>query len=83
MPSTAPKCQHCHGSMHQTKRAERNMVLQLLGIVVFFLGLALAFAFIPIGTIIGIVLMLAALGMGYKKQKIWLCSNCGYFFPRQ
>lgn len=74
-------CTQCGGRMKKTTKAERNLSLQFFGIIVFIIGLAMLFLF-PIGTIIGILLMLAALGMGYKKKKIWKCEKCGYFFER-
>lgn len=67
--------------MRRTMRAEHNIALQLFAVVVFVIGLFLLFL-IPIGTIIGILMMLASLSMGYKRRKVWLCSKCGYFFDR-
>lgn len=67
--------------MRRTKRAEHNIALQLLAVVVFIVGVVLLFV-IPVGTIIGIILMLASLSMGYKRRKVWLCDRCGYFFER-
>lgn len=74
-------CKQCGGSMTKTKKANRNMALQLLGVVVFIAGLLMLFAF-PIGTVVGGILILASLGMGYSQQKVWKCTKCGYFFDR-
>ncbi len=74
-------CKQCSGQMSRTKKTDSNIGLQLVGVVVFFLGLLLLFI-VPIGTIIGLCMMLAALGMGYKKRKVWKCGQCGYFFDR-
>lgn len=71
-------CNQCGGTMDKATKAESNMALQLLGVVVFFVGLAITFS--GIGALIGVPLMLAALFMGYKKKKVMKCSNCGYFF---
>lgn len=75
------KCQQCGGQMSKTKKVERSMALQLLGVLVFLVGLFLLFIF-PIGTIFGLILMIVAARMGYSKKKIWKCSNCGHFFER-
>lgn len=74
-------CKQCGEAMHRTTRSEHNVALQLLAVVVFIVGVVLLFV-VPIGTIIGIFLMLASLGMGYKRRKVWACDHCGYFFDR-
>lgn len=74
-------CKQCGNGMRRTVRGEHSCAVQLLAVAVFFFGVALLFVF-PIGTIIGIFLMLASLGMGYKRRKVWLCDKCGYFFDR-
>lgn len=75
------KCQQCGSLMEKTDKADKNFTLQLLGVVVFFVGLALLFVF-PVGTVIGLFLMLIAARMGYKKRKVWKCGSCGFFFER-
>lgn len=75
------KCQQCGSEMQQTTKAESNLGVQVLGVLVFLFALVLLFLF-PIGTFFGVFLMIAAARMGYKKRKIWLCKNCGYFFER-
>ena len=79
--SESVKCQQCQSEMKKTKKAESNIGLQLIGIILFFVGIVLLFV-IPIGTVIGIILIISACGMGYKKKKVWLCKSCGYFFER-
>jgi len=75
-------CEKCtDGLMVKTTNAEHNRGMQIFGIAVFLLGLGLLFLF-PIGTIIGIFVMLAATRMGYSKKKVWKCKQCGYFFSR-
>lgn len=71
-------CKQCGDEMQRSSKAETNMALQLLGVVVFLIGLAISFS--GIGVIIGVPLMLAALFMGYKKKKVMKCGGCGYFF---
>lgn len=75
------KCQQCGSPMQKTTRANKSLGLQLLGVVLFFLGVVLLFV-PPLGTLLGVVLMIGSLGLGYSKKKIWKCSNCGYFFER-
>jgi hypothetical protein len=53
----------------------------LFAIVVFLVGASLLIL-IPIGTIIGVLLMLMSLGMGGKRRKVWKCRKCGYIFER-
>lgn len=74
-------CQQCGNGMYQTTKAESNMGAQVMGVFVFVIAVLLLFVF-PIGTFIGIFLMIAAARMGYKKRKIWMCRKCGYFFER-
>ena len=78
------QCQHCGSQMSKTKRVESSCTLQLFGVALFFIGLALLFLFplFPIGTIVGLFLMLGAARLGYSKKKVWKCTNCGYFFDR-
>ena len=75
------KCQQCGSEMKKTKKVNRDMAMQVVGVLVFLFGLCLLF-FFPIGTIAGLVLMVAAGRLGYSKKKVWLCGNCGYFFER-
>jgi len=75
-------CQQCGSEMRKTKKAERNMALQLLGVLLFFVGVAICFVVPPIGVVIGIIVMVVAAQLGYSKKKVWKCGNCGYFFER-
>lgn len=75
------ECKQCGGAMKKTSKTDRNYGVQAIGCAVFIVGLVLLFYF-PIGTIIGICLMIGAGGMGYKKSKVWKCQQCGYFFER-
>lgn len=74
-------CQQCHGEMKKGVKTESNLLLQVLAVVLFFVGLAIAFI-PPIGTILGIAIMLGCLRLGYKRKKVWQCTSCGYFFER-
>jgi len=67
--------------MSKAKKTEKSLALQLLGVLLFLIGIALLFLF-PIGTIAGLILMIGAARLGYKKLKVWKCDRCGYFFER-
>lgn len=82
MKADSINCKQCNGTMQRHKKTEKNMAVQVLGVLVFLLGIVFL-AFTPIGTIIGILLMMSALFMGYKKIKGWKCQNCGYFFEAE
>ncbi len=73
------KCQQCGSVMDKTTITDNNLLLQVLGVILFIVGIALLFAF-PIGTVIGIFLMIGAARLGYKRTKVQKCSNCGYYF---
>ena len=75
------KCQQCGSSMKKSKRSEKNMSLQLVGVSLFIIGLCWVFL-PPIGTVVGLVLMCSSLFLGFKQYKVWKCSNCDHFFQR-
>lgn len=75
------KCKQCEREMVQGKRVEKSLALQVVGIFVFLIGIALLFVF-PFGTIVGVVLIPVSLFLGHKKVRVWKCSNCGYYFDR-
>lgn len=75
------KCVQCGGPMEKTKKVENSLALQLLGVIIFLVGVALLFVF-PLGTLAGLILMIGSARLGYSKKNIWKCSNCGYFFER-
>lgn len=74
-------CQHCATEMKKTTRVEASVTKQLFGVFAFLFGLLLLFLF-PFGTIFGLCIMILSARAGYKKQKIWLCPNCNYYFQR-
>ncbi len=45
-------CKQCGGTMSKGKQADKNYALQVLGVLIFIIGVALLFV-IPIGTIAG------------------------------
>lgn len=75
------KCRECNGDMIKTKKADKSLALQLLGLVLFLIGIGLLFYY-PVGTVFGVFLMLGSFRLGYTKKKVWKCQNCGYFFER-
>jgi ribosomal protein L37AE/L43A len=74
-------CQQCGGKMKKSTKTDTSFVVQIFGVILFIVGLGLLFLF-PIGTLVGILIMIAAARMGYKKRKVWKCGGCGYFFER-
>jgi hypothetical protein len=67
--------------MEKTKKVEKNLGLQLFGVLMCLVGFGLLFL-VPVGTVAGVILIIAASQVGYKKVKIWKCEHCGYFFER-
>ncbi|MBN1459308.1 MAG: hypothetical protein JXA57_07215 [Armatimonadetes bacterium] len=78
---TAVKCQQCGGIMHKDMKADKSMALQVVGVLLFLVGVGLLVV-IPFGTIAGLIIMIVSARLGYSKKKVWLCRNCGYFFER-
>lgn len=74
-------CVHCGTAMTKGKKVQRNMGLQVLGVFLFVFAVGLLW-WVPIGTVLGVVLMFVAMQLGYTKKTGWKCSNCGYFFER-
>lgn len=74
-------CKQCSSAMKQTTRVQKDYGMQLVGVVLFIIGVVLLFVF-PIGTLLGVILMIGAARLGYSKKPVWLCHSCGYFFER-
>jgi predicted membrane protein len=81
MATTNPYCRQCDTEMEKSTEAERNMALRVLS-VLLFLGSVLLIYVVPIGIVVGILLMLISLFFGFRKRKIWKCPNCGHYFER-
>lgn len=75
------KCKQCGGEMGKTLKIDKDYGQQTVGCLVFIIAIILLFLF-PIGTLLGIVIMILSARMGYKKAKVWKCKNCGYYFNR-
>ena len=76
---TMKTCESCGGEMAKAREIERG--LQLVGLALFVLGVALLFLF-PAGTIIGGALIFGVLALGYSQKKIWKCRGCGHSLAR-
>ena len=50
-------------------------------IILAIFGVILLFVFL-LGTIIGVILLIAAPQIANRSKKVWLCNSCGYFFER-
>ena len=55
------------------------MGLQVVGVLLFFVGVFFLL-FFPVGTLLGVALMIVSARLGYKQTPIQKCTNCGYFF---
>lgn len=77
-------CRQCGGAMQKTVISSGNFVGILGALVVFFFGLffVVYFFLTIIGPIVGALMMIFALFMGGKRQRVWKCSSCGYYFVR-
>jgi len=76
------KCQHCGSAMNKTKKSDVSIGLQLVGVFLFFLGIAMFFMYFPLGLILGIIVMIVSARLGFKQKKVWMCSSCKFFFER-
>lgn len=65
--------------MKSEKIVDKNIGMQLVGLLAFLLGLGLLFIF-PIGSIVGLILMVAGGRAGYSKKNGWKCPVCKYSF---
>lgn len=73
------ECKQCGGTMRRGKKIYNNLSAQAGGCVIAIIGICLLF-FFPLGTIIGILLIICGGGIGYRRIKGWKCQDCGYFF---
>ena len=73
----SPTCKLCGGVMKPSKEAKSqgSCLLALVGVVILF--------FFPIGTVIGIILILYSLNLGSRKRGLWVCKNCGHQVERK
>ena len=75
------QCQQCGGDMEKTVLANENTGVTAAAVILAVIGLGLLF-FFPLGTIIGVVLLIAAPKIANRSKYVWRCTACGYFFER-
>jgi hypothetical protein len=80
----AVTCQQCGGPMKKTATSSGNCLGLTIALIVFVAGLTITITtfWTIIGAVIGILMMVASLFIGGKKQKVWKCRKCGYVFNR-
>ena len=62
------ECKQCGGPMKKTTKTDSNLGVHAFGCAIFIVGMALLFVF-PIGTIVGIFLMIGAGTMVIRNRK--------------
>lgn len=76
----APKgmlnCQQCGGAMKKATVTSGQAAGCAMALICFFVGCGLLMV-VPIGTVIGILLIICSLFMGGRRQKVWKCTKCG------
>ena len=77
----AVKCQQCGSDMEETVLANEHTGVTAAAVILAILGVILLFVF-PIGTIIGVILLIAAPTIANRSKDVWRCTSCGYFFER-
>jgi len=75
------KCQQRGGEMTKTTRANESTGMTVLAVILAIVGIGLLFMF-PIGSIIGVILLIAAPKIANRATSVWACNSCGYFFER-
>ena len=65
--------------MTKTRIECRGTGLQIVGLLLLFVGMMLLF-FFPLGTLFGMGLMLISAPLSHKRAVVWKCPDCGYSF---
>lgn len=78
LPTGVPRCQLCKGEMKKSKEAANHT-----GGCLLILLSAVALCFFPIGTIIGVFLLILGLHEATKVKGLWICKNCGHQMERK
>lgn len=73
-----PNCKLCGSEMYKSKESKSQGMGCLLAVIAIFL----LFIF-PIGTMIGVLLIIYSLYLGSRQRGLWVCKNCGYQAERQ
>jgi hypothetical protein len=72
------KCEKCGGEMKKIKKTYNIGI----GLLIILVGICLLFV-VPIGTIMGIIIILIGCAQCGKRKFFWLCKTCGYKFERE
>lgn len=76
--TSIPTCALCKGQMKKSTTSESPAG----GCVVLVIGILLL-PFFPIGTVLGIVLIIAGIGLATRKKGVLVCTQCGYKVDRK
>lgn len=71
-------CPRCQSAMVRSTHSSGNAAGLAGALIVLVIGLIVLVLIPVIGWVAGPLIMLAALGMGGKRQKVWKCRPCGY-----
>lgn len=74
-------CPRCQSAMMRSTHSSGNAAGLAGALIVLAIGLVVLILIPVIGWVLGPLIMLAALGMGGKRQKVWKCRPCGYMTP--
>jgi hypothetical protein len=74
-----PICPHCHFIMLRSKKVTKNRSLQFSGGLLQTVAIILLFL-VPVGTIVGIIMLCFASNMGKKTEDAIVCQGCGFYY---
>jgi hypothetical protein len=77
-----PICQACGGAMMKKTLSSGNCAGLMLALLLLVVGFVILLAIPIVGWVVGPLLMLLALFMGGKRQKVWRCRSCKGIVPR-
>jgi len=76
------KCQQCQSPM-EADRVSKGQGSAFMGLLAMPIGLVLCVVGGLIGVIFGVIMIVGGFSQAFKKkQNIWKCPNCGFFFER-
>ena len=70
------RCQLCGGEMQAKTISSGNCLGIITALIVLVIGVALILLIPVLGWIVGGLMVIAALFMGGKRQKVWQCHKC-------
>ncbi|MCJ7545032.1 MAG: hypothetical protein MUP47_10825 [Phycisphaerae bacterium] len=79
-----PICPYCAWPMRRRTRSRGNVVGIIKALLVLVLGLVILVTLFwtIVGAIIGLLMIILALGMGGTRTRVWQCTNCRATFQR-